>query len=79
MIIEMFHWLAKHLILSRPKRLLTPASGDRGQYVEHAIALKLDRLHCSGTTRLIDGSLVVLQILQGEESRIVLSIPFLLV
>jgi len=66
MVLEMFHWLAKHLILNRPKRLVQPASGDRGQYVPHPISLKLDRLHCSGATRLLDGSLVVLQILQGK-------------
>ena len=60
----MFDWLVAHLCVSRPKRV--PAgSGDRGQHLSSAISIKLDRQLCNGTTFLLDGSLVVVQILYG--------------
>eukprot|EP00605_Chrysophyceae_sp_TOSAG23-4_P001865 GSChrysophyteH1.ASY1.ANO1.2057.1 assembled CDS len=61
----MFRWLAQKMVLSRPDRSVTVASGDRGQLSENAIVLKLDRLHCETSVTLLDGSIVVLQCMQG--------------
>ena len=61
----MFDWLSTHMIISRPSLALKPASGDRGQYSEDKLIVKIDRMHCERTLYLQDGSLVILQILQG--------------
>ena len=61
----MYDWLVDHLCLSRPSLLPSPASGDRGQLLPTAASLKLDRQHCEGTCFLVDGSLVLVQLLYG--------------
>lgn len=61
----MYDWLVDHLCLSRPSLLPCPASGDRGQLLPTAASLKLDRQHCEGTCFLVDGSLVLVQLLYG--------------
>jgi hypothetical protein len=61
----MFEWLCQHLQVTRPSALPSPASGDRGQHDDTAVVIKLDRLHCEGVLSVEDGSLVVVQVLQG--------------
>ena len=62
----MFDWMLKHLQVSRPRRLISKTSGDRGQLVKDNVALKLDRLHCEGVCILSDGSIITLQVLHGK-------------
>ena len=62
----MFDWMLKHLQVSRPRRLISKTSGDRGQLVQENVALKLDRLHCEGICILSDGSVISLQVLHGK-------------
>ena len=61
----MYEWMVDHLYVSRPPLLPSPASGDRGQMLATTASIKLDRLHCVGTCWLLDGSLVLIQLLYG--------------
>jgi len=53
------------MIVSRPNKCIQSASGDRGQHLTQQVSIKIDRLHCERTTELLDGSLVIIQVLQG--------------
>lgn len=61
----LYDWIMSKLYITRPIRLTTPVSGDRGQSLTKKVDVKFDRLHCECVVYLNDGSLVTVLIFHG--------------
>jgi hypothetical protein len=62
---KLYEWMMSKLYITRPIRLTTPVSGDRGQSLTKKVDVKFDRLHCECVVYLNDGSLVTILIFHG--------------